>query len=317
MPRLNGKLARARASALWASRWRYLLRNPTFQRDLNEVRRQGEAAFAIEIITEQDVAVMELEELDDASEIITPLKPVSATAAYDGLLNKWHLTWLPEGILRDNLPDLSPPTVRNYEAAVIADFKHNSSLSETGYPFFRRAVTSRDPAMEYYTQTQGTPHPSLNPLDVIDLRIDLSQPQDVIEELVKDAVRCAKEKRNRSLGKKTRKRPDKVQLYLTVYDLVSKGHRFSAVARDLRKSKSTIQSIWATVSRHIQGDDISHKEVSMQAIEASTFDMEQHLKECKICQVADTADAMCSLLRAYIQQDQVSQHDEPRDMQRY
>ena len=88
MPRREGPKAEAAAKKARESRWRYLLRNPEFRAELNELRRskgRGRGKVFNEPLTD--------------------------------FLVKWDLLWVPSEILdsESGIPDLGPVTIEVYE----------------------------------------------------------------------------------------------------------------------------------------------------------------------------------------------------------
>src|SRR5262249_19248729 len=100
------------------------------------------------------------------------------------------------------------------------------------------------------------------------LEIDLSYPVDVLVELVKELIQKAQGEHPR------RRRPDKADFYLSVYDRVVKGEKFDDIAAIMGKPVSTIKSAWAMASYNIFGPEAPSRKTLMRG----AFNSETHFK---------------------------------------
>lgn len=84
---------------------------------------------------------------------------------------------------------------------------------------------------------------------VLDLAIDLRHPTDLLLSLVEEIVKEAKEKRG--YGSSGRRRLDKLDFYLQVYDAAERRETFRAIARSLGKPVSSVKSAFLAARRNV------------------------------------------------------------------
>ena len=281
MPRRKGPEAETDAAKARESRWRYLLRNPKFREELNELRRYyregiGRPTYDLET---------------------TETRPKR-----EALNEKWELIGIPNEIRHPywNLPDLSPQSIELYESY----FEREAAESSIG-----DIVSAGDPWEMYGWGEYGGityPDPGPGPGLFLELRVDLRHPLDLLISLINQELSKAIQKRPRP---RRRRRLDKVDFYLKVYDLAEKGKTFRGIAKTLKRPDSTVKSAYATACKNIYGLNAkpSKKPLPMATFDWKNFDPEAHFKKCRECKTAKTPDAMCPPLRLYVKQDQQGQ----------
>ncbi|MEK6641008.1 MAG: hypothetical protein AABZ17_10110 [Nitrospirota bacterium] len=300
MPRRSLQQAHAVQIRTQIAKMRVLLRNPSFPKDLSELRKQycGQNDFNDEFFQ-----------------------------FYNAFLRKWRLIWFPQELIRkkDKYEKLTIPELENF---IVKEMKAwmPSPDPKAGY-LFCPAVLARDPGQDYY-DVIGEPHPTLGPAEVLDVRVDLEYPIDVLVALVEGEIKKVlkrhhkvKENFRQQKGlpplKKKRNRLDKSSFYIKVFDQVSEGKTFEGIARALKQPLSTVKSAFLIIRRSIyepvpfskektEGDQLipSKKDVVL-----TNFDPEKHSATCHTCMDATTFDEMCTKAKVYGHQDQVSLRD--------
>jgi hypothetical protein len=158
--------------------------------------------------------------------------------------------------------------------------------------------------------------------DVLELKVDLSYPMDIIEEAVKAEVRRAHKERTeldatRGVGQLKRIRWDKNDFQLKVYDLTKEDKTFSEIAGKLRKPVSTVKSALLVVQRKINSVRPIGEQLPPQTenglpskydLPIAGFDPEDHVSRCQICSKAKTPENYCPQAQAYMNQDYASQY---------
>jgi hypothetical protein len=88
---------------------------------------------------------------------------------------------------------------------------------------------------------------------------------------------------------------------------VSKGEKFTAIARAVGRPVATVKSAFAAANREIFG--VSPGKPSKKTAPLVGFDPERHFKDCRTCKGAQSVEEFCPAARAYTQQDYVGQRD--------
>ncbi len=134
------------------------------------------------------------------------------------------------------------------------------------------------------------------------LRVDLEQPGDVLLALIQEELRQQTEKRSRR-----RRRLDKVDFYLEVFDRAKDGATFLEIAAELNRRPSTVKSAYLGAANRIFGPPPAPKKARLPL---AYFDPSTHsASSCATCQNAETAEEMCREVRLYVSQDHVAQRE--------
>jgi len=282
MPRKKGPEAEADAAKARESRWRYLLRNPEFRAELNELRRHShEASFNYK--------------------------------RQPKFMAKWDLYGFHSKVLnpKKGLPDLAPESVEAYEpffqiatrAPVTAYDAYEAFQEDVAY---QEALALSDISPEdltVYVDQLGPPGPGV----CLEIIADLRYPRDLLMSLIEQKLREAK-KRPRP---QQRRRLDKLDFYLKAYDLSEKGETFKAIAKSLKRPVSTVKSAYVAAYKQIYGVKIKHskKTLPRDTFDWENLDPEEHFKTCRACQKAKTADEMCPPLRLHVTQEHRGQRE--------
>lgn len=297
MPRRKGQVALHTALSQGWVGLRFLLRNPEFRQDL--------------------ASCYNLEE-----------QPVNHEQTLDlwALIKKWELAWLPIKWPKKGPGTLSE-VVRIEEEFLIREMRENKEDPDINSRFiFRLPVETWDPDevqegmwieanLEEFEEKGTLPRPpSLKPTGrFLMIRVNLSYPQDVLEEVIKLELNKAKRKRLTQRRKesngsgKSRHRLDKSTLQLQIFDHITEGEKFTDIASKLKKPVSTVKSLYLAVSRKIFNPSVpklGHKDVPL-----VDFDPETHVQKCSTCQSARSFEKMCKLAQTYACQPYKSQRE--------
>lgn len=298
MPRRHFEEAQTLHIRNHLSRLSFLVRNPTFRNDLHEFSQKYEPQKGF---------------WDDEQYLL-----------YKTFMRRWGLVWFPQNLV--GLPiTLRSASTDELGDAIYRAMKQNLQLTrrEVGY-LFRPAVVAEDPAEKYFQSTGGDLHSTLDRGEVLDLRIDLSYPIDVLVVLIESEIkRVISGKKNlreaihRKNGhpppKSSRQRMDKIGFYLRVYDQTETGKSFSEVARTLKRPLSTVKSAFLRISKEILGLRPMDKDsgeggrkdppITRKKTILARFEPESHLMECTTCKEAKTFEDMCAKAQHYALQD--------------
>jgi hypothetical protein len=232
-----------------------------------------------------------------------------------------------EGLLSARIgwdhPSAPPPQVSEKERALcekwgaglptLQDLRSAPELSlDTMKDFDRLLDHEADvaPVSVLYDQDGEFPITShmLQDLDTLYLALDLEEPLDVLLEYVQQEIRRAKKEREPYLksGVRKRRRLDKIDFQLSVYDLAERSTPFSVIARDLQRQTSTVKSAFLAARRAIFGDAPG---LSKTELPIASVDFETHVRRCATCQAADQFDDMCAVARAWAGQDEVGRRE--------
>lgn len=260
MPRKRGHDADDHAKNTKGARWRYLLRNPGFQADLAVLRRACTGPVEFEF----------------AGVVAT----VGLQFIREELMKKWDLNFIPSQLYyfhSNMLPALSPETVPEYEAFFATD---------AGELLIGEAVWD---GTEWYEE---------DPKKVLILGLNLSYPADVLVALAEARIRAAKAARGQSLPH--RRRLDKLDSQLAVFDRAQQGQKFRDIAKALGRRLSTVKSAYLAASRNIFG---SGRARPKKRLPLEGFDAEDHAQKCPQCRQAQAFEEMCTKAKLYAGQD--------------
>ncbi len=124
--------------------------------------------------------------------------------------------------------------------------------------------------------------------------VDTSQPRDLLLAWFEGALEIVMPKRA------ARRRSDKADFYLGVYDRAKEGQTFAAIAKSLKRKLSTVKSAYLSAGRSIFGvaGVPTKKEVPLVG-----FDQKQHMQSCSTCKAAEKYEDLCPAAQAYATQD--------------
>jgi hypothetical protein len=193
------------------------------------------------------------------------------------LISKWNLTQVPDTILQEPIiPDDIPCKLEYYERFL--------DRPPFGYP------------VEAILPPNGIPARCLN------LKVDLTEPLDLLLHLI---VECLREYRPKQ---ESRRRSNKADYQLAVYDLQQLGLEFDMIAEKLGKRSRTVKgrtnsvrSAWLSAYKKIHGQ----RAVTGMQEEVNLHDCEA----CAVCRIAQRPEDLCALARRYADFDEQSQHD--------
>jgi hypothetical protein len=195
---------------------------------------------------------------------------------YEALLHKWDLQYIP-GEMLALLPHLGQDSLEYFLGFLES---YGAKI-----PPYRRPVESDDPLESPFLQ----------------LTVDLRYPIDLLVSLVEEEVRFWLTERSRR-----RRRPDKVEFYLRVYDLAEQGQTFGAIAKALKRRVSTVKSAFLAARRIIFG---SAPATSKRQLPLVSFDAGNHCQQCSVCRTAQRFEDMCPQAQYYANQDYASQRE--------
>ncbi len=305
MARRKGQAAELAVRNEAFNRWRILLRHQKFQKSLNRLRSQYRTWVKGPPIT-QYTYEFDSPDLDEfGTEIPRQIKSKISRKDVD-LFNecdpndpmvgmpegKWHTfnsKWginLPKAALTDALPALRQNTIEQWTL-----------------------IYSKEPAIVPFPLRAG--HSWKNWLR---LEINLSYPRDILMERIEQQLAQVM-----SQSRKARRRWDKFDYYLQVYDLGLKNETFAAIARTLKKRVSTVKSAFLSIGRTISSFDPTGLKKShpprLRAYRTKkqsvlkAFDNKNHVSQCAHCTKAKTADDMCPQALLYISQETRGQRE--------
>ncbi len=141
---------------------------------------------------------------------------------------------------------------------------------------------------------------------VVRLVVDLDNPPDLLVSLTERELRgLIREYRE---NPNQRRRFDKLDFYLDVFDRVERGETFPLVAHALRRSPSSVKSAFVAARRNVFGllRDEESLLPSGKEIRLATFDKDTHMQRCGVCKAATTFDQLCPAARNYAGQDEAT-----------
>ncbi|GKS59854.1 hypothetical protein YTPLAS18_33810 [Nitrospira sp.] len=230
---------------------------------------------------------------------------------------RW-LPWRPPVLTSDPLEEFS-----NWEQAEAdAEFYHDEEADR-----YAEELSEQLQQQPEAHQRRRGPDLAVSSRDALDLTVDLSYPLDVLEEAIRRELRKALRRRRNVPQQKDglvahRRRLDKADYYLRVYDGVTAGKPYIKVAKQVRRPVSTVKKAYLVVARDIQ-KLAPEKEGALQAAEVEKMSKEQlamvdldvdtHMQQCAVCQRAETLDQMCLQVQTFVNQDVKGQRERPSD----
>src|SRR5262249_10638059 len=186
------------------------------------------------------------------------------------------------------LPELTLDTVPQYEALFDPDDPR----------MIRQAVRAPwEASLDHY--------PDMSPEETtLLLAFDLTQPRELPPPLAEEPTRAAVPAPH-TLNRR-RRRVDKVDSYLRVYDLAERGQTFGTIAASLGERPSTVKSAFLAARRSVYGLAAAP---AKQALPLVDFDYATHISSCATCSKAESFDQMCARARQYALQDHRGQHE--------
>jgi hypothetical protein len=144
---------------------------------------------------------------------------------------------------------------------------------------------------------------------IVRLVIDLDNPLDLLMSLTERELRdLAREYR---MNPSQRRRFDKLDFYLEVFDRYERGETFPQIARAVKRSPSSVKSAFIAAQRNIYGllpeDDASL--TSGREVRLAAFDKDTHMQRCPVCRAASSLEELCQAARAWARQDEVKQRE--------
>jgi hypothetical protein len=247
------------------ARWRYLLRHEDFRADLNDL-----------------------------------LKLRGSPDHFDqrrrALLDKWGVQ-LPYALRQPRTPD-------EVNLSNLAVFERLLTPLEAGLPVSRLddyeelpwAVREVDLAtIANETAPPGLIYEASQDQMTLCLAIRLDYPLDVLMALVEQEIRRAKEPVSPS-----RRRHDKDDFNLQVYDRAIQNEPFTKIARELGRPVTTVKTAFVRTRLKIYGEHSqSRKAVAGDALTADV-DLQKHFATCSTCSKAKTSDNLCPPIRAHL-----------------
>jgi len=137
----------------------------------------------------------------------------------------------------------------------------------------------------------------------LSFRVDVIHPIQDLLPLIEGMLREAMQDKP-----KGRRRFDKLDEQLEVFDLVRQGLPFKHIARKLKRREPTVKSKFMTACEKINGVTASRKQVEHKQL-MTGFDPKSHTKNCPVCRAAVDFEGMCDQARHYTKIDHVSQRE--------
>jgi len=245
---------------------------------------------------------------------------------YFQFLEKWDLHWFPNELITAG--DSLPGTPEGYEHAIAKAMReYGPTLSPGEDQIKLPAVVARDPYDVYFNNYveahyEGQEHfevpppPSHipRPGSTLDIRVDLSYPQDVLEaEIKRELCKAIRTRRNYEKRGLLPSRPQRVHLekigfYLKVYDQAAAGQTFRKIAKGLKKRVSTVKSAYLVACRSIF---VGSQKPPKRHLPAKAPGVLHDCEKCPVCRCAERPEDLCPVAKAYAGQDQVSQRELP------
>lgn len=277
MARMQPKEARGKLRKRELDQWLNLIRNPEFQSDLCEWKRQAREGQPIAPPKPKGRYVL-TEGLDF---VPGPMDRLYA------LEKKWGFHHIPfRAILHPDIPGLEPKTVELYENFIEGDIFLGPVLV-----YDHRAVPRRIL------------------LDRLTFCVDLSSaPVEVVLGLIEGKLREARKKLAVKGDLKTKgKHLSKGPLYRRVFDEYAAGQSYSAIAKTLGLPKSTVQSAYNKAKVLIGGSapvtrwwqKVKNGPRHCLAIDSVSFDIDKHFAECSVCRNVERWDQHCEIFKSW------------------
>jgi hypothetical protein len=150
------------------------------------------------------------------------------------------------------------------------------------------------------------------PGSVLDIRVDLSYPVDMLEAIIKEKLRSAKRRRSELQARgelpldrePSRIHVRKLSFYLQVFDRHSAGEPFRMIARALKQRKSTVQYAYVTAIRFIGEVPVSRcgnrPDDNAASIRNPDAWIRHHVMTCRECKSADSWGQFCEGYRSFV-----------------
>jgi hypothetical protein len=196
---------------------------------------------------------------------------------YSSVLKKWRFHFIEEQIF------LMLPHLPNDRQARIELLEGHSD----GVMAF--------PAFAHHTDDKGA----------LLLEVDLNCPIDGLLPLIQEELREAKALYTE--GTPRRRRPDKTDFQISVFDLADQNKSFPEIARALKRHVSTVKSAYLVAHRNIFGIDPANT----RARSIEDLDPHSHTDSCPTCRKAQTFDELCMKAKRYAHMDYKSQRERP------
>jgi len=321
MPRREGIVAAKASITEGWTRIRFLLRTPKFREDLLKVQSFYEDIFEPKKDQEKGTKQGLAKGKAHTNEI----------RSYWEFLKKWDLSWLPfKWMMPKEDSDGFPSTIKEEEQFLLREMLSRKDDPDLGKGLiFKPAVVAWDPDevkfnnwVEANLDVGGGLNfpPGLKMGKTLMLKLELGYPQDVLEETVKLEIKKAMKKRHRLEAKgqfpmtPIRRRLDKVDYQLAVYDRANQGETFAKIHRSLKKPVSTVKSLLLAATQNIYGSlsgPSKKKLPPKKKLPLMDLDPDKHIATCPQCSKAKTVEEMCSKVQIFAEQDQVSQRELP------
>jgi len=233
MPRRTGAAAETAASKTREAQWRYLLRNPDFRDDVNDLLRTYD-------LVREEIRKQTLERglgrgfgppLNDleaqASQLEEKLAALATPRGFVFPVRELRLGLRPNGSSSgDKLPNLTADTLAVYERLICG-----ASPVSVHEDYDGKHCIGPDEL--------GNPHK-------LYLEVDLTLPRDVLLALIEKKLNEVVEKRSSILKRDERKRQrfDKADFKIAVFDRAVEGELFRAIAASLGRPVSTVKSAY-------------------------------------------------------------------------
>ncbi len=285
MPRKKARDAKAEEDATRRARIRYVLRNPTFRKEFNDLRRR-------------------VPTLHDGVERMLEVWKVAEKWKVPSLLRHAPLFHWKRDDFRKllSMPSDFRESFLGHDSELWKPFSEHDALelsSET-LPVFENILTADvgDPRLvgDVSSAVEGS---------TLILWVDMAsdRPVDSLLALVEKELRRFAKERPRG-----RRRLDKTDFYLQVFDLAELGETFKAIAAKLQGRVSTVKSAYLTASRNVFG--LSGRPAK-KALPLASFDFAGHCETCPKCGKAQRPEEFCRKALLYAHQDQRGQRERP------
>jgi hypothetical protein len=281
MPRKKAVQAADESARAQESRWRYLVRNPEFLNGLRALAKHR---------TPETIHVIEQPE-----ELFAFAK-------------KWAVLWL---VVEEAICTL----VKDPNAELQS---HGAYLLEANPP-----VSIETERETFSPDSDHDPDPSLITGHVVYIKVDLTHPLDTLLPLIERELRQFANRNDTSLEGEPelratlaqstgrRRRLDRVEYYLRVFDLAEQGQTFRTIAKELKRPLSSVKSAFLAARRNVFGQAGFPKHATKKDLPLASFDVERHCQSCATCQKADSFEKMCPKARLYALQDHKGQTELP------
>jgi hypothetical protein len=133
--------------------------------------------------------------------------------------------------------------------------------------------------------------------ETLTVEIDLSCPVETVMALIEREITSARKRANIQKG---RRRLDKAQAQITIYDAVMRHRTYSAAAKELKQPVRRVMAAFRIAWDKIHDDAFPGKRAAKRKQLTSGFDAKTHIETCPECR----AIGMCSLAWEYVNQDE-------------